>query len=255
MKNRRLVHTRASDKLSITLLIDTKAATVCFAEAGNDVVEFLSGLLSLPLGSISNLLTQERIAGSFGNLLASVEMRDADYKGKEQHLSPAVAPATLCHLEELLGTELSNCNTHFYTCENKKTGRSCGFLSARSGSACPACKGRMFDPMLLSSENEEVATAGRKWQASAYTIKDDLWVSPAPSLLSGITLLAHCGVQDLSVLERKTVKMGKEEMLSALFKTLILAAALKSKTVLTDVFLPKKNARCKRGPPEEVIHV
>ena len=92
------------------------------------------------------------------------------------------------------------------------TGRSCGFLSARSGSACPACKGRMFDPMLLSSENEEVATAGRKWQASAYTIKDDLWVSPAPSLLSGITLLAHCGVQDLSVLERKTVKIGKEEV-------------------------------------------
>ncbi|XBJ14717.1 hypothetical protein VPH35_006709 [Triticum aestivum] len=243
MKNRRLVHRRASDKLSITLLIDTKAAKVCFAEAGNNVVEFLSGLLSLPLGSISNLLTQERIVGSFGNLLASVEMRDADYKGKEMRDAD---------YKGSFGTELSNCNTHFYTCENKKTGRSCGFLSARSGSACPAapaCKGRMFDPMLLSSENEEVATAGRKWQASAYTIKDDLWVSPAPSLLSGITLLAHCGVQDLSVLERKTVKIGKEEALG------ILAAALKSKTVLTDVFLPKKNSRCKREPPEEVIHV
>ncbi|XBJ14716.1 hypothetical protein VPH35_006708 [Triticum aestivum] len=241
MKNRRLVHRRASDKLSITLLIDTKAAKVCFAEAGNDVVEFLSGLLSLPLGSISNLLTQERIVGSFGNLLASVEMRDADYKGKEMRDAD---------YKGSFGTELSNCNTHFYyTCENKMTGRSCGFLSARSGSACPACKGRMFDPMLLSSENEEVATAGRKWQASAYTIKDDLWVSRAPSLLSGITLLAHCVVQDLSVLERKTVKIGKEEALG------ILAAALKSKTVLTDVFLPKKNSRCKREPPEEVIHV
>jgi hypothetical protein len=33
----------------------------------------------------------------------------------------------------------------------------------------------------------------------------------------------------------------------------ILVASLKSKTVLTDVFLPKKNARCKREPPEEEV--
>lgn len=31
----------------------------------------------------------------------------------------------------------------------------------------------------------------------------------------------------------------------------ILAAAFKSKTVLTDVFMPKKNARGKRGASEE----
>ncbi|KAF7070043.1 hypothetical protein CFC21_075600 [Triticum aestivum] len=246
MKNRGLVYRRASDKLSITLLIDTKAAKVCFAEAGNDVVEFLSGLLSLPLGTIGNLLTKERMAGSAGNLLASVQMRDADYMGKEQHLSPAVPWATLCRLEELLGAEVSNCHTRFYTCENRNTGRSCGFLSASSDSACPACKGRMFDPMHVRSENEEVTAASR---ASVYTIKDYLMVSPAPSLLSGITLFAHCGVTDLSVLEKKSVKIGKEEALG------ILAAALKSKTVLTDVFLPKKNARCKREPPEEVIYM
>jgi hypothetical protein len=33
----------------------------------------------------------------------------------------------------------------------------------------------------------------------------------------------------------------------------ILAAAFKSKTVLTDVFMPKKNARGKRGAPEEAM--
>jgi hypothetical protein len=35
----------------------------------------------------------------------------------------------------------------------------------------------------------------------------------------------------------------------------ILAATFKSKTVLTDVFLPKKHARCKREPPEEAIRI
>ena len=39
------------------LLIDTKSEKVCFAEAGNDVVEFLTGLLSLPLGTVVNLLS------------------------------------------------------------------------------------------------------------------------------------------------------------------------------------------------------
>jgi hypothetical protein len=33
----------------------------------------------------------------------------------------------------------------------------------------------------------------------------------------------------------------------------ILAAAFKSKTVLTDVFMPKKSARGKRGAPDEAL--
>jgi hypothetical protein len=33
----------------------------------------------------------------------------------------------------------------------------------------------------------------------------------------------------------------------------ILSAAFKSKTVLTDVFMPKKSARGKRGAPEEAL--
>uniref|UniRef100_A0A8I6Y2Z3 Uncharacterized protein n=1 Tax=Hordeum vulgare subsp. vulgare TaxID=112509 RepID=A0A8I6Y2Z3_HORVV len=236
MMKRGEVHRRARHELSITLLIDTKEAKVCFAEAGTKVVEVLCGLLSLPLCTVSNVLTQDRMAGSVGNLLASAERQDANYSGKEQHLSPAVSVGTLCRLEELLGAGLTNCNTRFYTCENTNTRRSCGFLSASSGVACPSCKGRMFDPMRVTSDNEAMAAGGTS-RACTYTIKDDLSMTPAPSLLSGITMLAHCGVEDITVLERKTVKIGKEEALG------ILSAALKSKTVLTDVFLPKKNAR------------
>jgi hypothetical protein len=37
-------------------------------------------------------------------------------------------------------------------------------------------------------------------------------VTPASNLLSGITLLSQCGVMDISALEEKTVKIGKEEV-------------------------------------------
>lgn len=41
----------ATKELSIKLLINTKTGKLCFAEASSDVVEFLTGLLSLPLGT------------------------------------------------------------------------------------------------------------------------------------------------------------------------------------------------------------
>jgi hypothetical protein len=47
-----------------------------------------------------------------------------------------------------------------------------------------------------------------------YTVKDDLSVTPAS--LSLITMLAECGVKDLSVLQEKTVKIGKKEVLVVL---------------------------------------
>jgi hypothetical protein len=47
-----------------------------------------------------------------------------------------------------------------------------------------------------------------------YTVKDDLSVTPASLAL--ITMLAECGVKDLSVLQEKTVKIRKKEVLVVL---------------------------------------
>ncbi|KAM0860701.1 hypothetical protein ACQ4PT_046373 [Festuca glaucescens] len=93
----------ATNELSIKLLIDAKAQKVCFGEAGSDVVEFLSGLLSLPLGTVTDLLSKERMVGSVGNVLGSMEKLDAKYKSKGLQLSPAVGAATLSRLQQLLG--------------------------------------------------------------------------------------------------------------------------------------------------------
>ncbi|KAG2595580.1 hypothetical protein PVAP13_5KG084100 [Panicum virgatum] len=130
----------AIDGLTIKLLIDTKAQKVCFAEAGDDVIELLSCLLCLPMGTIVNLLTKERMVGSIGNVLDSVQELDAKYvcssKSKEPYLSPA--PAMLCPLQQLLDAPL-NVNSSVFTCLGEidsQTGRRiiCGYFSDIKGS-------------------------------------------------------------------------------------------------------------------------
>ncbi|WVZ72340.1 hypothetical protein U9M48_020815 [Paspalum notatum var. saurae] len=224
-----------ADELSMKLLIDTKAQKVCFAEAGNNVVEFLSTLLCLPVSTIINLLTKERMVGSIGNILDSVQELDTKYvissRSKECYVSPA----------ELLDAP-QNVSESFFTCPNQGkvshygstiTYAACGYFSTIKDTICPCCHKSMGNALV------HVKADGLVAGTATYTVKDDLSVTPASSV-SSITLLAQCGVKDLSTLQERTVKIGKEEALE------ILLASLKSKTVLTDVFLEKKKARCKK---------
>ncbi|KAM3347022.1 hypothetical protein ACQJBY_021167 [Aegilops geniculata] len=193
--------------LSIKLVIDTKTQKVRFAEAGSDVVEFLTGLLSLPLGTVVDLLTKEHMVGSIGNVLGSVEKMDAGYKGKERRLSPSVAPAALSRLQQLLSAHLSN------------------------GRTCCHCTSSMYNATTSAAAGSSTTSL----PTATYTVGVDLSVTPASFFstisLLGITQFAQFGGEDLSALQEKTVKIGKEEALS------ILSASLKSKTVLTNVFL------------------
>ncbi|CAL4958298.1 unnamed protein product [Urochloa decumbens] len=239
----------AVNGLSIKLLIDTKAQKVCFAEAGNDVIEFLSCLLCLPLSTTINLLSKERMVGSIGNVLNSVQELDTKYvsprNSKEPYLSPTVAPAMLCPLQQLLDAPL-NLNSSVFTCSGKtdsKTGKhiTCGYFTVIKGSACPSCFHCMNDEMPHVRNNGFIlgTTTNGFVGTTTYTITDDLSITPASSV-SSINLLARCGVKDLSTLQERTVTIGSEEALE------ILLASLKSKTVLTDVFVPKKKVRCKK---------
>jgi len=237
----------AIDGLTIKLLIDTKAQKVCFAEAGDDVIELLSCLLCLPMGTIVNLLTKERMVGSIGNVLDSVQELNAKYvcssKSKEPYLSPA--PAMLCPLQQLLDAPL-NVNSSVFTCLGEidcQTGRRiiCGYFSDIKGSVCPSCYCYMDEEMRHVRNNGLVigtTSKGFVVGTTTYTITDDLSITPASSV-SSINLLAQCGVKDLSTVQQRTVTIGSEEALE------ILLASLKSKTVLTDVFLPKKKVCCK----------
>ncbi|KAM0879762.1 hypothetical protein ACQ4PT_034021 [Festuca glaucescens] len=68
-------------KLSMKLLVDTKAERVLYAEAGKEVVDFLFSLLSLPLGKVAGFLhtPSGSMSGSVGNLYGSVDKLDGSY--------------------------------------------------------------------------------------------------------------------------------------------------------------------------------
>ncbi|KAJ1282562.1 hypothetical protein BS78_03G062100 [Paspalum vaginatum] len=78
---------------------------------------------------------------------------------------------------------------------------------------------------------------------STYAIMDDLSVRPVPAGLSAAALLSALGVAaDPATVREETVQIGYKEGLTMLW------ASLRSKTVLTDVFLPAaagaKRRRC-----------
>ncbi|CAD6239733.1 unnamed protein product [Miscanthus lutarioriparius] len=231
----------ATNELSLKLLIDIRAQKVCFAEAGNDVVEFLSTLLCLPVSTVINLLTKERMVGSIGNVLDSLQELDTKYvisstRSKKLYVSPAVAPSVLHPLQPLLDVPL-NVSDSFFTCHGKPgsygTLVACGYFSAIKDTICHSC----FKPMGV--EMKHIKADGLVPGTATYTVMDVLSITPASSV-SSIAVLAQSGVKDLSTLQEKIVKIGKEEALE------ILLASLKSKTVLTDVFLQKKKVRCKK---------
>ncbi|CAM0879570.1 unnamed protein product, partial [Alopecurus aequalis] len=199
----------ASNQLWIKLLINKKTGKLCFAEAGSDVVQFLKGLLSLPLGTVTGLLAEEGMVGSVGTLLGSVEKLGANYNIKDQQLSPAVAPATLSRLQHLLGAQISVAQKLHRCTYNYRT--TCGsYASASWGSACPGCGGAMTIATIgTHGPVAAAAVAPTTLPTPTYMIKDDLSVTPES--MSVITMLAECGVNELSVLQQKIVKIGREE--------------------------------------------
>ncbi|KAK9110269.1 hypothetical protein Sjap_018329 [Stephania japonica] len=68
-----------SKKVTVKLLVDRKANKVLFAEAAKDFVDFLIGLLSLPLASVIRVLTKENMVGCLGELYEAINNLDNMY--------------------------------------------------------------------------------------------------------------------------------------------------------------------------------
>lgn len=66
----------SENKLSMKLLIDTKAKKVVFAEVEKDFVDFLFHILSLPVGRVSK---QKGMNGCLLNLYQSVQNLNDTY--------------------------------------------------------------------------------------------------------------------------------------------------------------------------------
>ncbi|KAL6626774.1 hypothetical protein ACP70R_030500 [Stipagrostis hirtigluma subsp. patula] len=250
--------------LSMKLVIDGGARRVVFAEAGKDVADFLFSLLALPLARVAKLVADTGGAvGAVGNLRGSAAAMDAAYiqpgASRDSLLSPTVLspPAHTRNSFHYLRRELLTC-TGIYSA-------ACGtFVTDGKGTACPSCgdematvtryvtPGRPGQKQLVQSPTAAGATATAAVGAgesaggfvrgdATYVVMDDLTVVPMPSsVLSNAELLMvelgalSIGDGRIDALQEKHVQFGSQECKE------ILKASLQSKTVLTDVFLDRK---------------
>ena len=65
--------TSTKRSFSLKLLIDPNKNRVVYAEADKDFVDFLFSLMSLPIGTVTSLLSPQEMAGSLGNVYQSLE--------------------------------------------------------------------------------------------------------------------------------------------------------------------------------------
>ncbi|KAG9453680.1 hypothetical protein H6P81_006584 [Aristolochia fimbriata] len=230
----------ATTKMSVKLLIQRSRKRVLLAEAGKDFVDFIFGLMALPPASVIRLLKEQQMVGCIGNLYQSVEnLKETNLESvqnKRVLLNPRYDfPPNDSGSPLLLQNPPTKSASTCYTCYGSGYSgyHSLVYLSSVAGATCCNCNRQMDTPCSFpdskSPSTETFASGGFVKGVVTYNITDDLTVSPMSSI-SNIILFNKFHVTHLSDLEEK-VNVGTVEGLA------ILKASLKSKTVLTDVFI------------------
>ncbi|KAL6619683.1 hypothetical protein ACP70R_034822 [Stipagrostis hirtigluma subsp. patula] len=239
-----------ASKISLKLLVDAKTKKVLFAEAGKEFVDFVFSLLvlTLPIGAVVKLLSAGTMHGSIGRLYQSVDHIAASYllpsKDKSDLLQPKVlhpdAPELLLLQGGKAGDGAGGASPlpkfKLYTCAGY-----CATATVEAKAACPQCRQAMATEVAFVLPSAAGAGQGGAAGESGgyvkglvtYMVTDGLEVTPM-SAISSITLINRFSVGKDMELAEKLVSVGMDEGLA------LLKAALRSDTVLSDVFLARK---------------
>ncbi|XP_059429906.1 uncharacterized protein LOC132163584 [Corylus avellana] len=224
----------SSKAISLKLLVDSNSRKVLFAEAGKEFVDFLFGLIYIPIGSIMGVLWSHDIdgPGSLSRVYESIQNLDSTclHQTKEEFLMPEPAFPSDTHPPSLLLNFVPPKHDTTTSVENQLPFETL-FGSGRSDRT--SLHPDMF-PWSRSIENtlvvEQHKETGYVKGVVTFMVKDDLTVTPM-STISSITLLNTFNVKDVSLLREKMVTVDIETGLE------LVKASFGSTTVLTDVFL------------------
>ncbi|KAL6577353.1 hypothetical protein OROMI_011629 [Orobanche minor] len=229
----------ATSSVSLRLLIDTQAKRVLFAEAGKDFVDFLFHILSLPIGTIINLLREQEMVGSLENLYESIENLD-DFETLPK-------PVAIGSCIPLLGIKpCAPTSNNLYKCICNS--RDCSHVLDGQLVICPHC-GKRLDKKSSCPTRKRMGKKGKKKSdrkivdvfdneggpvkvvVTAYMVTDDLAVTSMSANSSITLLLDKFNVKDVGILEEKVVRLGMAEARK------LLKASMEVRSVLTHVFL------------------
>ncbi|CAL4958286.1 unnamed protein product [Urochloa decumbens] len=242
--------TDGTSVFTIKLVVDTRYRRVLFAKITTDVVDFLHALLISPDTPVS-LDDMACWAGCTDNIVASVEEldylvaeaeaeegEDEDDDDDENEDAPPSPPPQ----------QQQQARRRFFVCRGKR-GAGCDvYLAERSDTRCPSCGWLMDAEAPRDSPGagcswppppRDSPGAGCSWPppppprrdspgAVTCTLMDDLSIGPTPDDILGLAIMKGASA---AAFQEETVRLGRKEGLK------ILKASLKSKTVLTEVFL------------------
>jgi Protein of unknown function (DUF674) len=201
------------NEFQLKLLIEKESQKLLFAEVGKDVVDFLMSLLSLPIGSVTKLITQESAFDCLRNTYNSWEQLNSRFLSSDRmipcNIIPSVSPTSSYNFARLLSRAnpatmreklyICNCINDFDDMYKK---------------FCPNCrKINKYSEILYAGSNvtkEEVERDGYV-KGFTYALMDDLSIMPMTPLAS-IGLLNRWGHKDLNLLEEKTVRLNIDKV-------------------------------------------
>lgn len=203
----------ASATITLRLLVDTKSNKVVYAEAKKDFVDFLFGLLELPIGTVLSLLVNRGMSGSgsLGKIHESVKTLDQEYLQSDQTRKALLSPAMVDD-------------------SNKPSKATPTPLLKQL--AYPKQDSYYSSSIYSSSSNtKKDLVEGHVKGVVTYMVMDDLTVKPM-SIICSISMINNMRVKDFGTLDEKNVEVDMDKGLK------LLKASFESTTVLSDVFLP-----------------
>ncbi|KAK6787666.1 hypothetical protein RDI58_016191 [Solanum bulbocastanum] len=201
-------------KLSMKLLIYTKAGKVLFAEAEKDCVDFLFHILSLPVGTVVSLLKEKGTNWCLHNLYQSVVNLNDTYMKSNEAKNILLKPKSSIEIISSVPLQMLHGVPKRYKCT------CCSFTTNEHYVYCQDCGKNLDRRSTINVAPPAATSTGFVKEVVTYMVMDDLVVKPM-STISSITLINKFNVKDVAVLHEKVVHFGMEE----------------SKAVLTSVFM------------------
>ncbi|CAN0898000.1 hypothetical protein LINGRAHAP2_LOCUS19453 [Linum grandiflorum] len=212
-----------TSKLTLKLLVDKKKNRVLFAEAGKDFVDFLFSIPSLPLATVSTLLSKTRMVGCLGNLYHSIQLLSDTFIQPGRNKSAVLNPKATFHFggesHTLAGSSSSssdsNTSRKFYTCANDYYNCSHGYMADNTRTICPGCRCTMDKEITLVAAAPTVSNSGELGFVKgvvSYMVMDNLEVKPMSTIsFSSIALLNEFNIQQVGDLVEKVVELGMDK--------------------------------------------
>ncbi|CAN1176260.1 hypothetical protein LINPERHAP2_LOCUS32446 [Linum perenne] len=214
--------TNYAGQVSLKLLIDKQTRKVVYAEAGKEFVDFLVTILSLPLGTVTTLLSKNDMIGCLGSLYKSIEDLNDLYiiqsttQSKKSILNPR-GLYTPTKKTTLLPTDASAGTRSFYMCLNSHNHTYSISVTEDKQAICPQCNKRMDTCMgYLDTANSGGKESGFVKGVVSYMIMDNLEVKPM-STVSIMAAFNRVNIKDVAALEEKVIKVTSAEVIISFF--------------------------------------